>query len=72
MYTIIKGFAKKRNVSIRKVEMDLGFANGTINKWEDSGSISLKKVKAVAEYLHVDPYTLLLAGVDMDKITDKE
>lgn len=35
MYTIIKGFAKKRNVSIRKVEMDLGFANGTINKWED-------------------------------------
>lgn len=72
MYTIIKDFAKKRNVSIRKVEMDLGFSNGTINKWEDSESISLKKVKAVAEYLHVDPYTLLLAGVDMDKVTNEE
>lgn len=72
MYTIIKGFAKKRNVSIRKVEMDLGFANGTISKWETAETISVKKVKAVAEYLHVDPYTLLLAGVDMDKVTDKE
>lgn len=72
MYSVIKNFAKKRHVSISRIENDLNFANGSIRKWETAETISVKKIKAVAEYLHVDPYTLLLAGVDMDKVTNEE
>lgn len=68
IYETIKSVAKKRSVSIRKMESDLGFANGTVNRWDTSPTISLKKVKAVAQYLHADPYTLLLEGIDFEKI----
>ncbi|WP_258115614.1 XRE family transcriptional regulator [Levilactobacillus yiduensis] len=68
MYSTIQKFAKKRHVPISRIESDLGFANGSIRKWETADSISLKKAKSVAEYLHIDPYTLILAGVDMERI----
>lgn len=71
MYSTIRSFAKKRHVSISRIESDLGFANGSIRKWEEAQTISLQKIKAVANYLHIDPYTLLLAGVDMDRVSEE-
>lgn len=68
IYETIQNIAKKRHVSVRQIEKHLGFSNGTINKWNDSSAIPLGKVKAVAEYLDVDPYTLLLVGIDMDRV----
>lgn len=68
IYETIKDIAQKRHVPISRIEHDLGFSNGTLNKWNDSNSLPLGKVKAVAQYLQVDPYTLLLVGVDMDKV----
>ena len=72
IYDTIKEFAKKRSVSIRQMETDLGFSNGTVNRWNGSATISLKKVQQVAEYLNVDPYTLLLDGIDFNKLKRKE
>ena len=68
IYDTIRNLAKKRKVSIRQIEMDLGFGNGTIRQWNDAPNIPLSKIKHVAEYLHVDPYTLLLVGIDMDRV----
>ena len=68
IYETIQNLAKKRNKSIRKIESDLGFSNGTIRKWDESQTISISKVKSVANYLGVDPYTLLLVGIDMNSI----
>lgn len=70
IYETIQDIARKRNVSIRQIELDLGFYNGTIKRWETTNTIPLSKVKAVAGYLHVDPYTLLLIGVDMDTVKE--
>lgn len=71
IYDTIKDIADKRNVSIRQMETDLHFANGTIRRWNTS-LISIPKIKKVANYLHIDPYTLLLVGVDMEKIEDNK
>lgn len=68
IYDTIKRFADKRSVSIRQMETDLGFSNGTVGRWNDSPTIPLKKIKAVADYLKVDPYTLLLEGIDFNKL----
>lgn len=70
IYETIRNVAKKQNVSIRKIEQDLGFSNGTIHYWNNSDSLPKSKIKAVAEYLHVDPYTLLLIGVDINTIKE--
>lgn len=70
IYETIQDLAKKRNTSIRQIENDLHFSNGSIGRWDDAQTISLEKVKRVAMYLHVDPYTLLLVGIDMNKVGD--
>ena len=51
IYDRVKELAKSRNISIRELEKRLGFGNGTISKWIDSGSI--EKVSKVANYFHV-------------------
>lgn len=72
IYSTIKNIAKKKQISIRKIESDLGFSNGTISKWDDSKTLSINKVKAVANYLEVDPYTLLLVGINMNSVDLKD
>lgn len=73
IYETIQDLCRKRKVSVRQMENDLKFYNGTVRRWDDLDvPIPLKKIKAVAKYLHVDPYTLLLVGIDMDKVEDEE
>lgn len=50
IYDNVKALAKKRNVSIRKIEIDCGFSQGSVCKWNEV-SPSAEKVKKVADYL---------------------
>jgi len=68
IYKTIRDVSKKRHIPVSKLESDLGFANGTIRKWDAAESLQLGKIKAVAKYLEIDPYTLLLIGVDLDTL----
>ncbi len=68
MYETIKKYTDKRDVSIRRVERDLNYPNGTIRNLDRSNRIPIDKVKAIAEYLGIDPYTLLLDGIDMERV----
>lgn len=50
IYDRVKALAKKRNVSICKIEIDCGFSQGSVCKWNEV-SPSAEKVKKVADYL---------------------
>ncbi|WP_308902458.1 helix-turn-helix domain-containing protein [Latilactobacillus curvatus] len=58
MYDKIKELAKKKGVSINKMEKDLEFGSSTISKWSKSIP-SADKLKKVADYLEVDMNELL-------------
>ena len=58
IYDKVKAFAKKRNVSIRKIEIDCGFSHGSVCKWNEV-SPSAEKVKKVADYLKTSVYEIL-------------
>lgn len=48
----IRQLAKAKNLSLTKLEEELGFGNGTITKW-DKASPNLDKLKKVADYFNV-------------------
>lgn len=50
IYDKVKVLAKERNIPIRKIEMECGFSQGSVCKWNDI-SPSAEKVKKVADYL---------------------
>ena len=43
---------KLRKISLHKLEMDLGYGNGTIRKW-DKNTPNIEKIRAVANYFDV-------------------
>ena len=52
LYNKIKAIAKEKGISIRKIEEDSGFSQGSMCKWNDI-SPSWDKVQKVADYLNV-------------------
>lgn len=52
IYSAIKEIAKKRDVSIYRIERDLNLSNGIISKWDDSIP-KADKLQEVADYLGV-------------------
>jgi transcriptional regulator with XRE-family HTH domain len=52
LYNKIKAIAKEKGISIRKIEEDCGFSQGSMCKWNDI-SPSWDKVQKVADYLNV-------------------
>ena len=52
MYDLIKELCKSKATTTAKLESELGFANGTINKW-DTSRPSADRLKAVADYFGV-------------------
>jgi transcriptional regulator with XRE-family HTH domain len=48
----IRSLCREQGSSITKLEVALGFGNGSIGRWKDS-SPSYERLKAVAEYLGV-------------------
>lgn len=51
-YDRVKEFAKKKGVSVRKIEIDLELSNGSISKWNTSMP-GADKLEKVASYLGV-------------------
>lgn len=60
IYGMIKEIAKDESLSIRSIERDLGFGNGTLQRWDDH-SPSVEKLNQVAGYLKV-PIERLIYG----------
>lgn len=52
IYDAIKQIAIKKGISIRSIERNLHFANGTINKWNNH-SPKVSQVNEVADLLEV-------------------
>lgn len=61
LYEKIKSIAKKKNIPIRKLEMDAGISQGSICKWDDVKP-SFDKVVKVAKLL----------GIDIKELTDEK
>lgn len=57
---MIKEIAKSEGISIRSIERDLGYSNGTLQRWDDH-SPSVDKVKQVSGLLKV-PIERLIYG----------
>ncbi len=47
----IKNLCKKNGTSIKALERELGFGNGTIRRWDDSAP-SFDKIQKVCEYFN--------------------
>lgn len=58
MYQKIKEVCKKKKITIKKLEEDLGFSQGSVCKWGRI-SPSVDKAKKVADYLKVSIDKLL-------------
>lgn len=52
--TKVEQMCKDKNVSVYRVERELGFGNGTIRSWGEC-TPSFDKFFAVCEYFGVDP-----------------
>ncbi|WP_318766608.1 helix-turn-helix transcriptional regulator [Lactiplantibacillus carotarum] len=65
IYEVIKEIAKDEGISIRSIERDLGFSNGTLQRWNDH-SPSVEKVKQVSGLLKV-PIGRLIYGQPHEK-----
>ena len=53
LYERIKDLCNKKNITIAKLESDLGFGNSSIKKWERLSSPSVDKIMKVASYFDV-------------------
>jgi transcriptional regulator with XRE-family HTH domain len=53
LYARIKQLCDERGISIKKLESMLGFGASSIQKWKDSTSPSIDKVKRVATFFNV-------------------
>ncbi len=60
IYTNIISLCKARNISVSKMEMETGLANGTVGKWRKV-SPTIDNVKKVAEFF----------GVTIDSLVNK-
>ena len=50
MYERIASLCKTNGLSIAGLEKELGFGNGTINRWGKGTSPTVEKLQAVAEF----------------------
>ena len=52
LYERIKALADAQKISIRRLEENIGFGNGTINRWRKT-TPGVDKLSKVADYFHV-------------------
>lgn len=62
VYEHIQRLAKTKKISIRQIEIDLGFSNGSLRKWKNSAPSD--KLMQVAKYLGTTPDYLILGKND--------
>ena len=53
LYDRIKYLCARDNITITKLETDLGFGTSSIKKWEKTSSPSVNKLVKVADYFNV-------------------
>ncbi|WP_019291326.1 helix-turn-helix domain-containing protein [Lactococcus petauri] len=58
LYEKIKELAAQKNTSIRRIEEQLGYGNGTIRRW-NKNKPNYDKIQAVAKYFNVSVDYLL-------------
>ena len=58
LYEKIKMLCKEREISIAKLESELGFGNGSIRKWGNAAPAT-DRLEKVADYFHVSTDYLL-------------
>lgn len=58
IYKNIIALCRQKNISIAKLEKELGMGNGTIGKWERS-SPTIESIKKVADHFGVSVDTLI-------------
>ena len=51
IYQNVKAACKEKGISVNNLEQELGFARGSIYKW-DTNTPGVDKVKAVADYFN--------------------
>lgn len=69
IYQRIQELSKQRNISIRQLELTLGFSNGTLSGWKKSAPT--ERLLKVANYLDTTPNYLLTGKNDTDSGTEK-
>lgn len=67
----IKILCKKKGVSQRKMEQDIGISNGASSKWENS-SPSVEVLQKVASYFNVSINYLITGETTSTALTDDE
>lgn len=70
IYQRIKALCEKRNISISKLESELGFGNASIKKWGRTISPSISKIVKVATYFDVSA-DYLLGRTDIESSISK-
>ena len=65
VYELLKKLCEDRGITIKQLEKDLGFAEGTFRKWRDH-SPTLKSLATVADYFGVSIDTLVGRAEDED------
>lgn len=61
IYDKVKALAKERNIPIRKIEMECGFSQGCISKW-NKHSPTAESIQKVAKCLNVSISDILEAN----------
>lgn len=62
IYQRIQELAKSKNISVRQLEHNLNYSNGTIRKWKTSAPT--ERLVEVANYLNTTPNYLILGHID--------
>lgn len=61
LYEKVKTLCEKKNMTVRKLEEELGFSNGAVSKWNKSNP-SVNAIKKVADYFEITIDELLMAS----------
>lgn len=69
IYQRIKGLANEKRISVRELEKELKFSNGTISKWDQRAPSD--KLQTVAHYFDVST-DYLLGNTDKRTIEDSD
>ncbi|EFZ34630.1 helix-turn-helix domain-containing protein [Ligilactobacillus ruminis] len=71
LYDRIKALADTQKISIRRLEENIGFGNGTINRWRKN-TPGVDKLSKVADYFKVSTDYLLGRTDDKTSLSPKE
>lgn len=67
----VQALCKERGISVRKFELDIGIASGSVRKW-DTVMPSADKLLAMAKYFGVNPEYFITDGSTIEYYADPE